>query len=45
MYYHSDGRVHSAGAEAALFDVELECLDTELVLVEWYVHCFLCGVV
>ncbi|KAI0738326.1 hypothetical protein C8Q80DRAFT_1275839 [Daedaleopsis nitida] len=36
LYYHQDGTVHSAGAEAAAPGMEFEAEDHELVFVEWF---------
>ena len=35
MYYYPNGTVHSAGAEAMRPGIELEVIDSQLVLVEW----------
>ena len=42
MYYHQDGSVHSAGAEAALPGMELQAEDYELIFVEWFVEHAMC---
>ncbi|KAI0704710.1 hypothetical protein C8Q76DRAFT_820418 [Earliella scabrosa] len=36
MYYYPNGTVHSAGAEAMRPGIELEVIDSQLVLVEWF---------
>ena len=37
LYYHQNGSVHSAGAEAALAGMDLEAEDNGLIFVEWFV--------
>ncbi len=36
LYYHQDGTLHSAGAEATAPGMELVAEDEDLVFVEWY---------
>ncbi|PIL34583.1 hypothetical protein GSI_03362 [Ganoderma sinense ZZ0214-1] len=36
LYYHQDGRLHSAGAEATVPGMDLVAEDEDLVFVEWF---------
>ena len=38
LYYHQDGTVHSAGAEAAVPGIDLEAEDENLIFVKWSVQ-------